>query len=48
MTLSGWLVMIASVGSVLAVFLWCLWKVISIPVDPDHLHGFESQPPEPE
>ena len=31
MTPGGWIVMILSVGSVTAVFLWCIWKVLKTP-----------------
>lgn len=39
MTLGGWFVMIVSVGSMLFLFLWCLWKVITTPSETDKLHG---------
>jgi hypothetical protein len=39
MTAGGWIVMTMSVGGVVALFLWCLWKVITSPRETDHLHG---------
>lgn len=39
MTVGGWFVMTLSVGGVVALFLWCLWKVITTPRETDHLHG---------
>lgn len=39
MTAGGWFVMFVSVGGVLTLFLWCLWKVLTTPRDDGHLHG---------
>ncbi len=39
MTAGGWFVMFVSVGGVLALFLWCLWKVLTTPRDNGDLHG---------
>lgn len=39
MTAGGWFVMLLSVGSVLGLFLWCLWKVLTTPRETDKLHG---------
>ena len=39
--------MIVSVGSVTALFLWSIFKVLRTPpVDPDSLHGFEFETPD--
>jgi hypothetical protein len=48
MTTSGWLILIFSVGTVLAVFLWCLWLVLTTPKEIEHVHGFEQDPPDPD
>jgi hypothetical protein len=48
MTLSGWIILVFSVGTVLAVFLWCLWLVISTPSEIENVHGFENEPPDPD
>lgn len=41
MTLAGWVVMIVSVGSVLTMVSYCLYRVMRLPpVDfEEHLHG---------
>ena len=39
MTTSGWIVMFFSVGSALALFLWCLWKVLTTPQETEKIHG---------
>ena len=41
MTLAGWIIMLVSVGSVLGVFIWCIWLVLSTPEEIEHIHGFE-------
>lgn len=48
MTLGGWLVMILSVGSVTALFAWCIWKVVTTPDETEHLHGFDAHTPDEE
>jgi len=44
MTVGGWLVMLFSVGSVTALFLWCLWKVLTTKNETERIHGFEGEP----
>ena len=41
MTLGGWIMMILSVGTVVGLFCWCLWRVLagSTPDTSEHLHG---------
>ncbi|MCU0858131.1 MAG: hypothetical protein MUC65_07000 [Pontiellaceae bacterium] len=39
MNLSGWIVMIISVGSVTGFFIWCVWKVLKTPEAPQHMHA---------
>lgn len=46
MTTYGWLVMLVSVGAVAALFVWCIYKVLSSPIDPEGLHGFEDETPD--
>ena len=46
MTAGGWLILIFSVGSVTALFIWCIIKVIKTPVGTDHMHGFEIETPD--
>jgi hypothetical protein len=46
MTPGGWIIMLVSVGSVTALFLWCIWKVLTTPGESDHVHGFEIETPD--
>ena len=46
MNLSGWLVMLFSIGSVVSLFTWCIYKVLTIPKETEHVHGFEQEPPD--
>ena len=46
MTLSGWIIMALSVGSVSALLIWCILKVLRTPEEADHVHGFEQTPPD--
>ena len=46
MTPGGWIVMILSVGSVTAVFLWCIWKVLKTPEESEKIHGFSFETPD--
>jgi len=46
MTPQGWFVLALSVGTVSALFFWCIWKVIRTPEAADRLHGFEREPPD--
>jgi hypothetical protein len=48
MTLGGWIVMVASVGAVVSLFLWCVYKVLTTPEDADRMHGFEGDFPDRE
>lgn len=46
MTAGGWFVMLVSVGSVTALFLWCVWKVLTTPEETEKLHGFSFETPD--
>lgn len=46
MTTAGWLIMILSVGSVSALLIWCIYKVLSTPEETAHIHGFEQETPD--
>ena len=41
MTTAGWIIMIASVGSVTVLFGWCLYRVLSHQTAPESLHGID-------
>ncbi len=46
---AGLFVMIASVGTVTALFGWCLWQVLAQPAtEIEHLHGAEFEKPDVE
>jgi len=46
MTIWGLIIMILSVGSVTALFIWAFWKVFTIPGETEKMHGFEGEEPE--
>lgn len=46
MTTPGLLVMILSVGTVVTLFSWCIWKVLTTPQEADHLHAVELHTPD--
>jgi len=46
MTTLGWLIMLISVGSVTALLAWCIYKVLTIPEETEHIHGFEQETPD--
>lgn len=48
MTAAGWLIMVLSVGCVCALLVWCVYKVLSIPDETEHVHGFEQETPDNE
>lgn len=48
MTTLGWLIMIISVGTVTALLAWCVYKVLTIPDETEHIHGFEQETPDTE
>jgi hypothetical protein len=39
LTAGGWITMILSVGFVVGLLTWCVWKVISTPGAAEHLHA---------
>lgn len=45
MNLGGWIILLISVGSVTALFGWCIYKVLT--ASPEHeMHGFEIETPD--
>lgn len=46
MSLNGWIIMGLSVFSVTVLLAWCIYKVITTPDEQEHVHGFESTPPD--
>jgi hypothetical protein len=48
MTIAGWWIMSLSVGTVVGVFLVCIWLVFTTPHSEETLHGFESDLPDPD
>ncbi len=46
MTSGGWMVMLLSVGTVCALFAWCMYKVFSTPGSTEHLHGITDDTPD--
>lgn len=46
MTPGGWIIMLVSTGGVTALFLWCLWKVFTLPDETEKIHGFEFETPD--
>lgn len=45
MTLSGWMIMAVSVGSVVALFVWCIFKVLRTPGEEKKIHGVDTHLP---
>jgi hypothetical protein len=39
MTLGGWLIMIASVGGVTVLFIWCIFRVLMTPGASNRVHA---------
>jgi len=48
MTFGGWIMLITSIGSVAGLFIWCIYKVLTIPEETEHIHGFEQETPDAE
>lgn len=46
MTAGGWFVLVVSVGAVVALFFWCVWKVLTTPGESERMHGFEFETPD--
>jgi hypothetical protein len=36
---AGWILMLFSVGSIVALTAWCFYRVFKVPVARDHLHA---------
>ena len=39
MSVSGWIVMILSVGFVTGLTVWCIWRVMQEPEAPQRMHA---------
>ncbi len=39
MTAAGWIIMVSSVFGVTGLFVWCIFKVLSLPGATEHLHA---------
>ncbi|MFP4167056.1 MAG: hypothetical protein ACLFUF_07850 [Opitutales bacterium] len=48
MTPAGWIIMTVSICLVLTLFVWSIYKVLSVPEESEHVHGFERNPPDVE
>ncbi|MCB1276218.1 hypothetical protein [Prosthecobacter sp.] len=46
MTTAGLLVMLLSVGIVVSLFSWCIWKVLNTPHESEKIHGTEFETPD--
>ncbi len=46
MTTQGWIILLVSVSAVTTLFTWCVYKVLSIPGETEHMHGVEFQTPD--
>lgn len=46
MTPGGWIVMLLSVGGVTALLIFCIYKVLTVPGEAEHVHGFEFETPD--
>ena len=46
MTTAGLFVMLISIGIVVSLFTWCVWKVLSTPNESEKLHSLEFETPD--
>ncbi|MFM2143522.1 MAG: hypothetical protein RLZZ476_2066 [Verrucomicrobiota bacterium] len=46
MTTSGLLVMLLSVGTVVVLFAWCVYKVLTTPNETEKIHSLEFETPD--
>jgi hypothetical protein len=46
MTTSGLIVMLLSVSTVVSLFSWCIWKVLTTPQETEKVHGVEFHTPD--
>ena len=46
MSIFGLITMVVSVGSASLLFAWCVYKVITVPEESEHVHGFEQETPD--
>lgn len=48
MSIGGWFIFLIAVGSVLTLFCWCMYKVITTPGETEHLHRIGEHTPDEE
>lgn len=46
MTTAGLIVMLLSVSTVVSLFSWCIWKVLTTPNEAEKIHGTEFETPD--
>ncbi|HRJ08725.1 MAG TPA: hypothetical protein PK490_12980 [Prosthecobacter sp.] len=46
MTTAGLIVMLCSVGTVVSLFGWCVWKVLGTPDEAGKIHSLEFETPD--
>ena len=46
MTIAGLIVMLLSVGTVVILFGWCIYKVLTTPKEADKIHAMEFETPD--
>ena len=46
MTTAGIIVMLCSVGIVISLFSWCIWKVLTTPNETKKIHSLEFETPD--
>ncbi len=46
MTIAGLLVMLLSVSTVVFLFSWCIWKVLTTPNETEKIHSMECETPD--
>lgn len=46
MTTAGLIVMLLSVGTVVSLFSWCIWKVLTTPNETEKIHSMEFETPD--
>ena len=46
MTTSGLIVMLISVGIVVSLFSWCIWKALTTPNETEKIHGVDFHTPD--
>ncbi|MDQ8185391.1 hypothetical protein [Pelagicoccus sp. SDUM812002] len=46
MTIGGLIIMVLSIGSVVTLFSWCIWKVLTTEGEEEKVHGFDIDTPD--